>query len=376
MTYFVLTFFYFSYFAGLGIIIPFFPLYCKHLGFIPLQIAMINAVMPLSKVLFPPFWAFLADRFQVRKGITVLTASLSVAIFIPFFWLTSFESIMLWILIFSFFRVAILPLVEVTTLEFNEKKHIPYGQIRIWGSAGFILMSFALGKVIDITSVRIVLYAILAASAFNFLSILGLPGQENFHVRSSLSLKNILLKRPMLIFFLCCMMMQISHGTYYSFFSIHLEHEGYTKSYIGMLWALGVVSEIFLMYFAQHLIAYFGLLRIFSLTFVLTASRWGIYSLTASFVPLLLGQMLHSFSYGIFHVAAITHTYCKFTGSNRGMGQSLYSGATFGAGSIIGFLLNGFLYDRLGPYILFALSAAIALIGFGLSVYLWWDEKR
>lgn len=276
---------------------------------------------------------------------------------------------------FSFFRVAVLPLVEATTLEFNEKKHIPYGQIRIWGSVGFILLSFGLGKVIDMTSVRVVLHAILAVSAFNFLSILGLPREENVHFRSSLSLRSTILNWPVIIFFLCCMLMQVSHGTYYGFFSIHLEQQGYAKSYIGMLWALGVVSEIFLMYFAQKLISYFGLLRIYSLTFLLTAVRWGIYSLTASFVPLILGQLLHSFSYGIFHVAAITHTYCKFSENNRGMGQSLYSGATFGAGSIIGFLLNGFLYDRLGPYTLFALSSAIAFSGFGLSMYLLKDKS-
>jgi PPP family 3-phenylpropionic acid transporter len=316
----------------------------------------------------------MSDRFQIRKGITVLTSGMSVVLLIPIFWLTTFEHLVFGIFVFSFFRAAVLPLVEATTLEFNEKHHIPYGKIRIWGSAGFIVLAFGLGKVIDMTSLQTVLYAIFAVTAVNLISILSLPRQDIIRFRASLSLKSTLLKKPIILFFLCCMLMQISHGTYYSFFSIHLEHQGYTKSWIGVLWAFGVFSEIFLMYFAQRLIAAFGLLQVYSLAFLLTAIRWCVYSITASFVPLLAGQILHSFSYGVFHVAAITHTYCKFTENNRGTGQSLYSGITFGAGSIIGFLLNGAFYDRFGPYTLFGVSAVIAFVGFGLSLYLAWDE--
>ena len=374
MTYAVLIAFYLSYFAGLGVIIPFFPLYCKHLGFTALQVAVVSSIMPVSRMLFPPFWGLTADRFHIRKGITVLTAGMSVVLLIPILWLTTFEHLVAGIFVFSFFRAAVLPLVEATTLEFNEKHHIPYGKIRIWGSVGFIILAFGLGKVIDMTSIQTVLYAIFAVSAANFMSILRLPRPEVVRFSQSISLKSTLFQKQIVLFFLCCMLMQISHGTYYGFFSIHLENNGYTKSCIGALWALGVFSEIFLMYFAQRLIAAFGLLRVYSLSFLLTAIRWSIYSITASFVPLLAGQILHSFSYGIFHVAAITHTYCKFTENNRGTGQSLYAGATFGAGSIIGFLVNGVFYDRFGAYTMFGVSAAMALVGFCLSLYLAWDK--
>lgn len=40
--------------------------------------------------------------------------------------------------------------------------------------------------------------------------------------------------------------MQLAHGPYYTFFSIHLETLGYSRSFIGLMWALGVVAEILL----------------------------------------------------------------------------------------------------------------------------------
>jgi len=39
------------------------------------------------------------------------------------------------------------------------------------------------------------------------------------------------------------------HGAYYAFFSIHMRRNGHASASIGMLWALGVLAEVVVMFF-------------------------------------------------------------------------------------------------------------------------------
>jgi len=63
---------YFLYFAVLGIFLPFFNLYCYHLGFSGLQIGTLSAIQTGATVIFPLVWGALADRFAARKSIYLL----------------------------------------------------------------------------------------------------------------------------------------------------------------------------------------------------------------------------------------------------------------------------------------------------------------
>jgi len=68
---------YFIYFGVLGIFLPYFNLYCYHLGFSGLQIGVLAAMRSVAMVLFPLIWGSLADRFHIRKPIYILCTALS-----------------------------------------------------------------------------------------------------------------------------------------------------------------------------------------------------------------------------------------------------------------------------------------------------------
>jgi PPP family 3-phenylpropionic acid transporter len=179
------------------------------------------------------------------------------------------------------------------------------------------------------------------------------------------------LKRPEVILFLtCCFLMQASHGTYYGFFSIALENTGYSKATIGFLWAEGVVGEILIMVFAGRLLAQLGTLPLVTLSLLLAALRWGICSITLSVVPLIIAQLLHAFSFGLFHVASVFQIHQMVPRPLRASGQSLYSSVSYGMGMGFGLVFNGFFFKTIGPSPLFAFSAVMALVGAGLILFL------
>ncbi|MBI1865910.1 MAG: MFS transporter, partial [Nitrospirae bacterium] len=77
---------------------------------------------------------------------------------------------------------------------------------------------------------------------------------------------------------------------------------------------------------------------------------------------------LHAFSFGAFHVASILHVYRIVPERIRTTGQVVYGSLSFGVGIGVGQAVNGFLYESAGAPMLFALSAATALVG--LAVWL------
>jgi PPP family 3-phenylpropionic acid transporter len=86
---------------------------------------------------------------------------------------------------------------------------------------------------------------------------------------------------------------------------------------------------------------------------------------------LLGAQVLHAFTVGAVHVAAVTGTHRLFPEQLRASGQSIYSGVTFGAGSVVGFVVAGRLYEDWGGGMLFQASAWVALAAALLSLFLW-----
>ena len=63
---------YFVYFGVLGIYLPYFNLYCYHLGFSGTEIGSLSAARSVVLVVFPLLWGALADRLRRRRLLYVL----------------------------------------------------------------------------------------------------------------------------------------------------------------------------------------------------------------------------------------------------------------------------------------------------------------
>ena len=95
-----------------------------------------------------------------------------------------------------------------------------------------------------------------------------------------------------------------------------------------------------------------------------TAIRWYLLAYFANVLPLLLlVQILHAISFGLFHAAAIHLVHDLFPGRLQGRGQALYAGLCFGLGGVVGNLFSGYAWEPLGSTVTFLASGFVALIG-------------
>ena len=161
-----------------------------------------------------------------------------------------------------------------------------------------------------------------------------------------------------------CFLIQAGHGPYYTFFSIYLEEHGYSNSFIGTCWALGVLAEVIIYVFIHKVIGRFGLRKLMILTVMSATLRWLLIAFFVDNVFILLSaQCLHAATFGIYHAVAIQYIHREFKGSHQGRGQALYSSVSFGAGLALGSLISGYLWDSVGSMQTFLFAAVLSAIG-------------
>ncbi len=360
---------YFLYFSVLGALLPYLGLYLQSLNFNPIEIGQLLAALLLTKIVAPNVWGWLADRngktihwIRVATGLTLLTG-IGLVVF------ESYWGLMLTILLFSFFWHASLPQFESYTFGcLGDEKH-RYGDIRLWGSVGFIAAVVLIGWQIEVFSVSVLPWDLLILLALVWLSAYLVKDGKRHH-ESELSLGFFeILKRPEVISLLIVSFLaQLSHGVYYGFFTIQLSDLGYDKTTIASLWALGVVAEVAVFFWMRKIFSHYNVRFLILLSLFLTLVRWLMTgTLDDSLWWMIVAQLLHAASFGLFHAAAIHLIDDYFTGKHHGKGQAIYAASSHGLGGALGMLMAGYAWAAGGAILSYGLSAFAALIALGIA---------
>ena len=364
LPYWRLSGFYFFYFALLGSAAPFLGLYFDHLGFSAARIGELVAIPMLMRCVAPNLWGWLGDATGQRLMIVRLGAVCTLLSFSLIFYGKSYAWLALVMALHAFFWHAVLPQFEVITLAHLREQASRYSQIRLWGSIGFIVAVVGLGALFERLGLDVYPVAVMAVMVGIVISSIWVPDavpEQRPELDGQGGFLRQLCRPGVLAFFVSVGLMQVSHGPYYTFFSIHLEALGYGRSTIGMLWALGVVAEILLFLVMAALLARFSLRQVLLASFALAAIRWLLLGTLAEHLGVLLvAQLMHAATFGSFHAAAIHFVQRSFGHRQQGQGQALYA-TLAGIGGALGALYSGYSWASLGPLWTFAIASLAAL---------------
>lgn len=345
--------------------VPYWPVYLRELGFSPRAIGLLTAIMMAARVIAPNLWGWLADHTSQRVRIVRFGAVMSWLAFAAIY----LDNTPLWyatvIAGYSFFWNALLAQFEVVTFDYLKEQPQSYSRIRLWGSVGFIIAVAGCGALFDdlplqwLPAILLVLMALVCASSW----MIDEAPRHHVPSRSDETIWQILKKPAVIIFFVVCFLMQVSHGPYYTFFSLYMEQHHYSRTHIGFLWALGVASEIVLFWYMHRLMPQWGVRSLMLLSLLLTSIRWALIALFPDFIGvIILAQCFHAFSFGAFHATAIEVVRRFFPARLAGRGQALYNSLSFGAGSAVGAFASGYLWDWSNTWTFLA-ATAITLLG-------------
>lgn len=378
--------FYFFYFAALGALLPYWSLYLQGQGYDSREIGWLAATIMGTRIVAPNLWGWLGDHSGQRVKIIRWGAGLA-ALFFSAVLLSEqvnawrFECLLLSVFFYSFFWNAILSQFEVVTLNHLGDKPQQYSAVRLWGSIGFIVAVTLIGIAFDSISTRYlpwILLSILLLLWVNSLLVTDVS-QRCRIAEPRQGFFTVLMQKTVLCFLLSALLLQLSFGPYYTFFSVYLDRLGYSNTAVGLLWSLGVIAEIIVFVFMHKILPAVGVRWLLLFSCAVATLRWLLLAYFSQFAwVLVFSQCLHAFAFGSAHAASIEFVRRYFSsrntlsGDHQGQGQSLYSSIGWGCGGALGAVLSGYLWQE-GSDVAFVFAASMSALA---CVFLWLGLKR
>jgi len=365
--------FYWVYYAILGGLVPFWGRYFQLNGFDAQQIGVLMAVVSSARLIGPNVWAWIADTSSNRLFYLRL-ATICGAVF--FVWVTlnqQYYLLILSIFAFAFCWGAVMPQFETIAMSHLADQKQKYTLVRLWGSIGYIVLSVAMGTLLDNYGAQgfsITLQFLFFGAILLSFSIPKIPVKQQAE-HSEQSILKVFKNKTVIVFFLALLLLNMSHSPFYTYFDIYVTSYGYSGMTSGLLIAVGVMAEILVFLVVPRLIVKFGIKNLLIVSFFLASCRWLI---TASFIEniymIVFAQLMHAATFGIAHAASIQWVARIFTGKLQSRGQAFFTSFTYGAGGVIGNLLFGNIWPQEdGAFYTFVIGSAVCFVGMVLIIF-------
>jgi len=366
-----------AYFAAVGVLAPYLPLYLQERGLTAWQIGVALALVQATRLVGPNLWGWLADRRGDRVELLRWTAVGMAVAFAGIFVPGGFLYVVAVLLLVNLLMTAQMPLAEAITAAYlRTERAAPhaarlYGRLRAFGSVGFIALVLLAGATLDAAGIGwhpvlvIAVLALLVAATFRVRDFqVAEPAHERVSVRRRLAEPRVRW------FFASVALMICAHGALYTYLSLYLGQLGYSKTAIGALWVIGVLGEILFFYSQGRFFHRFGLHALMGFAFAIAALRFALIAEAAHLWPLLLlAQLMHAATFAVHHSAAVITVQQWFPAGAAARGQAMYISIGYGLGGTAGSLIAAALWSAVGPQAAFWSSSAAALLG-------WWALRR
>ncbi|MEM6294147.1 MAG: MFS transporter [Myxococcota bacterium] len=237
-----------------------------------------------------------------------------------------------------------------------------YGQLRLFGSAAFIVASNVGGWILEHHSEDDVLQTLRYGTVLVVLAVIAMPrrgpqAKPTDAGRGKPSKSHV-------AFLVTTGFLHASHAMLYAFGTAHWRAIGIGDTTIGQLWSVGVLAEIGLFAIgglAQRRLGSAGLL---SIAAVAGIARWPLLSVATTPGSLFAVQLLHAGTFAALHLGAIAYVQERVDDRATATVTTLYSAAS-GVGTGLMMLGVGSLYDLWGgsTYVLMAALSGAGLIG-------------
>jgi PPP family 3-phenylpropionic acid transporter len=275
----------------------------------------------------------------------------------------SFAQLLAAMVLLNLFVSAQGPLGEALMLSEMRGDLTYYGRLRLWGSIGFIVAVMLAAYALDACGIMALPWiagALLAGVLLASLRLKEVAGVA--HAQVAVPLLSILRRREVLAFFCSSALMVAAHTSLYTFYSLYLERNGYSKTVIGAMWSLGVTAEVLLFYTQAPLFRRWGARRMMYLALAVGVLRFALIGAGGHMLWLLVcAQLLHSATFALHHSSSVMTLQRWFAGPLQARGQALYMSISYGLGGSLGGLFLAQWWERVGPSTVYFVASAMVL---------------
>lgn len=388
---------YFISYAVMGSLAPFLSLFLKQGQGLPeTQVGYAMGASNVAIVLMPVLVTSLADMRHDSRRLLALIFGVSGVALIGLFAARGFWPTVVLLCLHSLSYVAMTPLQDGLNFAVQKQravageKTLPFHQIRVWGTVGFIVPSLLLfGFLAQGAHLNAIL---IAASFFCLLGLLNAlrlpdtrigstpltiaenPSPETDSPASSkaqlpfVEAWNVLRRPPVIVFCLSLMLVHLTSAAYYVFYPLYLsEVIGIEQQWIGLIFNLGVLCEIGFMLGFGWLLDRLGFKKFMAVGMFCLVIRLGMLAAFPTLTVAIGSQILHGMIVIALQIAPALYLNRQAGDQYRTTMQGLLTmltGAARVAGSIIaGQVAEVSLLQAFGSAAVLSLLAAVFFIG-------------
>lgn len=359
---------YASVFLSFGVHLPFFPVWLAGRGLSAAEIAAVIATPQLVRMASTPFLGALADRAGDRRAALVLAAALALVLMIPFAWVDGFWPILILAMVLSVPWGACLPTVDAIVTTLVREHGIDFGRVRLWGSVSFIASSVGSGLVVARFGAEAVYPLLVLALAVQLVVAVVVTPRAPVAARSEppasgglLAGLGEVLRLPGIVAVLVgASLVNGAHALLYAFGTLHFAAIGFDKATIGVLWAIGVVSEIALFWVSTRFMARLGPIGFLIVGGVAAVVRFAVFPYQHGLAMAVALQLVHALSFGAMYMGMM-HAVTRLAPTRlAGVTQALVTSTNAVFMATLTYL-SGPLYAALGGQGFLVMSAVAAL---------------
>lgn len=355
---------YLVYFGAIGASYPYLQVFYRDLGLTFEEIGVLTAIQAGTQLVLGPVWGGFVDRFP-RIGVTLPAAAVVATVggFI-LFGASDFSSTLVGSMLLFAGLAGIGPTLDARTLEtLGPSGRDRYGQVRAFGSLGFVIVALLVGLLLEARGSRSLFWVYLPGLIATVLVTATIPRRGAMRSVSMRRGAGQVLAAPGIpLFFVGFTIVWTSLTAINAFYSIQVVALGGGTALVGLTWAFGAIIEVPLMYTYPRFASRFGIERLLvfgTLAFVLRAVLGAI---ATDPIALVLIAPLEGLGFACAFVGGVTVLAAGLPGSLGGTAQGLFS-ASAGLATILGSVVGGTIAGALGIPGMFAASAVIGLTG-------------
>lgn len=396
---------YFLTFAVMGSLLPFLPVYLQQRGLNLTQVGYVAAAASIAVLLTPVIATYLADgKISPRRLLSgafaisgvLLTGMLAAESFWP---------------IMALFGLYSLAFAATTSLQDGLNFHVqrqraasglakvPYHQVRVWGTVGFIVPSvllfgfFHYGYPTQLILVSGALFCGLGLVNSFFLPQTHAKDQpdgatqllahgpdihacndDRVNRLPTLAAARAMLEPHVLVFCIAMVLAHMATAAYYTFYPVYLKDQvGLDNQWLGLIANLGVAIEIFFMLGFGWLLRHLGLKRLMVIGVLTMVARLALLATSSHIVVAAGTQLLHGMMVLIVHVVPPIFLDRHADDHYRHSMQGVYVMTVYGVGRILGNFVAGHV-AAISLEAVFAYSSGLCVLATCLFVFAFHDK--
>lgn len=369
--------FYLFVFFGIGSLFPLLSVYLSEIeklnGY---QIGIILSLGPVVMIFFQPFWGMIADMKNLHNRLLTVTTLITGISALGYLFFEGFFLFILVAIVLAIFQSAIIPLSDSISLKYTSSAGVNYGSVRLFGSLGFGVAVFLMGKLSE-WNPQVIFYAffltLLIAGAISLKMPREAAGKPNGLLAG---IKDLMGMKRFLVFLAITFMIFGPNLANNFYFSLFVEDRGGTYTGIGIAFLIAVLSEIPFMRVAGSWIHKLGLLQVAVIAALVSLIRWLFYFTEPGLSLIYASAVIQGFSLGLFIPAGLQYIREITPKHITATAVTIYSAVGNGLGNWFFTFVGGIIFEEFNIYGVYLFFAVLTLVGVLLTVWLLLDQKK